>query len=76
MDYDVIGSLTSSHSPELAIKITYFWLPWQPIGFHGNGSREVFSVPDPDLPAKFGADRSVNAGGDSTQTNSVTLLPL
>ncbi len=29
----------------------------------------------PGLPAKFGACRSINSGGDSTQTESVTFLP-
>ncbi len=51
-------------------------LPWQHIGFHGNRSREVLSVPIPDLPAKFDAHRSVNGRGDSSQTESVTLLVL
>ncbi len=56
--------------------MTFFWLPWQQTGFHGNWSRKVFSMPIPDFPAKFGADRSVNAGGDSTQTNIQTFLVL
>ncbi len=58
------------------VKLHFFGLPWQQIGCHGNGSREVFSVRNPELPAKFGAHRSVNVGGVSGQTESGTLLPL
>ncbi len=76
IDCDVIGYVVSNNNPDLAIKITFFWLPWQLTGFHGNGSREVFSVPIPDFPAKFGADQSINARGDSTQTNIQTFLVL
>ncbi len=38
--------------------------------------REVFFVTIPDLPAEFGAHRSVNHGVDSTQTEPQTLLKL
>ena len=38
--------------------------------------REVFFVILPDLPAKFGAHRSINHGVVSAQTNIVTLLKL
>ncbi len=34
--------------------------PWQPIGIYSICFREVFFVPLPDLPAEFGARRSVN----------------
>ena len=43
---------------------------------HGNRSRHVFSVPNHGIPAKFGARRSVNGGGVSGQTHTVTLLVL
>ncbi len=43
-------------------------LPWQPIAILKFRFREVFSVPIPDLPAKFGARRSINGRGrDATQ---------
>ena len=47
----------------MALKIKFLWLPWQ-IGFHGNQCPKLDSVPVPDVPAKFGADRSVNGEGD------------
>ncbi len=50
--------------------------PWQPIGILKFRFREVFSVTIPDLPAEFGACRSINGLGDSAQTESVTLLKL
>ncbi len=50
--------------------------PWQPIGILKFRFREEFFVPLPNLPAKFGARRSINHGGDSAQTNNVTLLKL
>ena len=43
---------------------------------HGNRYRHVFSVTDTDVPAKFGARRSVNGGGVAGQTHTVTLLVL
>ena len=73
---DVIGYVISNNNPDLATKITFFWLPWQLTGFQGNGSCEVVSVPIPDFPAKFGTDRSINDRGDSTQTNTQTFLVL
>ncbi len=45
-----------------------FWLPWQQISCHGNQCLKPDSVPVPDLPAKFGANRSVNGWGDVEQT--------
>ncbi len=36
--------------------------------------REVFFVYHPDLPAKFGAHRSINDRGVAGQTNTVTFL--
>ena len=50
------------------------WFPWQPIKIFKFRFREIFSVPDIDLPAKFGAPRSVNNRGVSGQTNTVTFL--
>ena len=58
------------------IQTSFFGLPWQQIGCHGNGSCEVFSVPIPDFPAMFGADRPVSCGGDSGQTNTQIFLHL
>ncbi len=50
--------------------------PWQPVGILKIHFREVFFVPLPDLPAKFGVRRSINGRGDGAQTNNVTLLKL
>ena len=36
------------------------WFPWQPFGILKFRFREVFFVYHPDLPAKFGARRSIN----------------
>ncbi len=52
------------------------WLPWQRVGYHGNQCPKPDSVPIPDFPAKFGADRAVNGGVDSGQTNIQTFLVL
>ena len=51
-----------------------FSFPWQPIGIFKFRFREVFFVPLLDLRAKFGARRSINRGGVSTQTNIQTFL--
>ena len=52
------------------------WFPWQPFGILKFRFREVFFVPRPDLPAKFGARRSINGRVVGGQTNIVTLLKL
>ncbi len=67
--YDIIGNALSNSNPDLAIKITIF-------GCHGNQCPMPDSAPIPDLRAKFGANRSVNGGGDSGQTNIQTFLVL
>ncbi len=50
-------------------KNTFCWLPWPHIGCHGNKCPQVLSLPVPGIPAKFGCDWSVNAGGDVERTN-------
>ncbi len=52
------------------------WLAWQPSGFHGNETCQIFFVSDPDLPAKFGARWPINARVASGQTQPQTLLSL
>ena len=42
----------------------------------GGTTCEIFSVADPDLPAKFDVPRSVNGGVVSGQTRPQTLLKL
>ena len=56
--------LSAYFKAEWALKITFLWLPWQQIGFHGNHCPKPDSVPVPNVSAKFGADRSVNGEGD------------
>ena len=52
------------------------WLAWQPSRFHGNEPRQIFFVPNPDVPAKFGPHRPLNDGVVSGQTRPQTLLKL
>ncbi len=53
-------------------KITFCWLPWLQIGCHGNQCPQVLSLSVPDIPAKFGHNRSINTGGDVERTNGQT----
>ncbi len=76
--YGVVGSTIkiSALSDQYLSHERISRFPWQPIGIFNFRFREVFFVPLPDLPAKFGARRSINHGGVSAQTESVTLLKL
>ncbi len=50
------------------------WFPWQPFAILKFRFREILSVPNPHLFAKFGARRSVNGRGVAGQTHTVTFL--
>ena len=74
--YDGLGSTmkNSGLSDQYLSRERISQFPWQPIGILKFRFREVFFVPLPDLPAKFGIRRSINGRGVAGQTNTVTFL--
>ncbi len=52
----------------------FCWIMQRPFSFHGNECFKPDSALVPDLPAKFGAHRSINGWGVAGQTNPQTLL--
>ncbi len=68
-----LNFLQVNFGANMTLEIILFWLPWRQIGCHGNQYPSGNSAPCPDVPAKFGAHRPINDGGDAEQTNPMKI---